>query len=175
MRFELEYWKTDRNGTKYYLDWNCPRCAGYGEAEKWVFTGKVCYACGGTGKRTKAKIEKVYTREHEAKLEAKRLAKAKAVEAEQERKVEETRRGTLKREGFAENGEGFAHYGETYRNRDALKAAGGKWCQMMTAYIAPHRIELDGVKIVPVTANAICYPDGRIDTEKAWDFARNLK
>lgn len=28
----------------------CRRCAGAGEADRWAYTGRVCYDCGGTGK-----------------------------------------------------------------------------------------------------------------------------
>lgn len=73
--FPIEYIRTDRNGTKYFADWTCPRCGGAGQAEKWVTTGKLCYGCGGTGRRPKPLIVKKYTPEHEAKLEARRKAR----------------------------------------------------------------------------------------------------
>ena len=38
--YELEYVRTDRNGTKIYHDNNCPHCSGYGSLEKWARTGK---------------------------------------------------------------------------------------------------------------------------------------
>jgi DnaJ-class molecular chaperone len=28
----------------------CPRCGGAGRADKWAFTGHVCFRCGGSGK-----------------------------------------------------------------------------------------------------------------------------
>ena len=72
---ELQYFKTDKNGTKYFYDWKCPRCCGYGMLDKWINTGKTCYACGGSGVRTKAKIVKEYTPEYWAKLDAKQKAR----------------------------------------------------------------------------------------------------
>lgn len=72
---ELQYIKTDRNGTKWYNDWTCPRCGGAGASDKWLFTGRICYECGGTGKRRTPKIVKSYTPEYEAKLAAKRAAR----------------------------------------------------------------------------------------------------
>ena len=80
------YIRTDKNGTKYYYDWTCPRCGGAGYSDKWLYTGKVCYECGGTGKRFSAKVIKEYTPEYFAKLEAKRQAKA-AKEAEEKAKA----------------------------------------------------------------------------------------
>lgn len=102
---KLQYLKTDRNGTKYYHDWNCPRCGGEGAAEMWKYTEYTCWSCGGTGKRRSPKTVKVYTPEYEAKLNARRaekwnrehadeIAKAEAERAEREaaeaqRKAEE--------------------------------------------------------------------------------------
>ena len=72
---KLQYVRTDRNGTKIYYDWNCPRCGGAGGADMWAYTGYTCYECGGTGLRVKPLIVKEYTDEYAAKLEARRLAK----------------------------------------------------------------------------------------------------
>lgn len=59
--YELEYVRTDRNGTKIYHDNNCPHCSGYGSLEKWARTGKTCFECGGSGLRPRPKIVKIYT------------------------------------------------------------------------------------------------------------------
>ena len=73
--FELQYIRTDRNGTKIFHDWTCPRCGGAGRSDNWWQTGFTCYACGGTGKRNTPKEVKEYTPEYAAKLEARRIAK----------------------------------------------------------------------------------------------------
>ena len=75
---ELIYFKTDKNGTKYFYDWNCARCGGAGASDKWLHTGRTCYGCGGTGERVKPKIIKEYTPEYFAKLQDKRRARAEA-------------------------------------------------------------------------------------------------
>ena len=89
--------RVDRNGTKYYEgDVPCSRCGGAGGADKWQFTGWTCYQCGGSGKEHGKWKE--YTPEYEAKLNARRKAKAEQYErehaeeiakAEQERKSKE--------------------------------------------------------------------------------------
>lgn len=72
----IKYIRTDKNGTKIYEDWTCPRCGGQGWAGQWKFTGVICFRCGGSGLRSTPKIIKEYTDEYAAKLEAKRQAKA---------------------------------------------------------------------------------------------------
>ena len=46
---KIVYLRTDKNGTKYYANYTCPRCGGAGGSDKWAFTGWTCYECGGTG------------------------------------------------------------------------------------------------------------------------------
>lgn len=72
----MQYVRTDKNGTKIYYDWTCPRCGGQGESDKWIATGKFCFECGGSGLRRRAKVVKEYTDEYWAKLDARRAAKA---------------------------------------------------------------------------------------------------
>ncbi len=73
--------RIDKNGTKYFEGWvSCDRCGGAGEAEQWKYTGWNCYKCGGTGKIHGKWKE--YTPEYEAKLEARRKARAEKWERE---------------------------------------------------------------------------------------------
>lgn len=71
----IKYIRTDRNGTKIFEDWTCPRCGGMGWAGQWKYTGVTCFRCGGSGLRNRPLIVKEYTDEYLAKLEAKRKAK----------------------------------------------------------------------------------------------------
>jgi hypothetical protein len=170
----LEYIRTDKNGTKIFHDWTCQRCGGAGSSTKWAFTGCICYECGGSGRGLKPAIVKEYTPEYEAKLKARREARAAKRLAENpppsqeelEAKAEETRRRNWKLQGFREDGVGYVHSGNTYANKDALKAAGGRWTYELRAYVAPQPITgLEGIKITEAHAQDLCNSYGWMDTE----------
>ena len=155
----LRYIRTDKNGTKIYHDYMCPRCAGMGEADKWMFTGRTCYACGGTGLRTIPKVVKEYTPEYWAKLQARRQAKAMkeaaerakyeeehaeelaAKRAEQDRRTFEFR---CAEHGCGKDGIGYVLTGNTYKARDEIRKAGGKW--IYGRWICPSEIKGDGIR-----------------------------
>ena len=148
------YIRTDKNGTKIYHDWTCPRCGGAGQADKWIMTGKICYACGGSGKRARAKIVKEYTPEYWAKLEAKRIAKdqkriaeEKKYAEEHQEEIEAARRKVLESRyaefGCGKDGIGYVLKGNTYPVKDQIKAAGGKW--LYGCWICPVAINGNGI------------------------------
>lgn len=154
LAMELQYIRTDKNGTKIYQDWNCPRCAGAGQANKWRFTGLVCFACGGTGKRNSPKVVREYTPEYWAKLEAKRIAKdrkrieeARRYAEEHLDEIEEKNRQLIIRRyaehGCGPDGVGYVLKGNTYKARDAIRAAGGKW--IYGEWVCPKLIEGEGI------------------------------
>lgn len=174
------YVRTDKNGTKIYHDYNCPRCSGYGQAEKWRFTGLVCYECGGSGRRATPKIVKEYTPEYWAKLEARRQAKA-AKEAEekakyaeehpeeieeQKRKLAEWRQKTLEwrfaENGCGKDGIGYVLKGNTYKIKDQIKKNGGKW--IYGVWVCPVKVEGKGVLAIKIDLSQSineygCIPD----------------
>lgn len=83
--------KTDRNGTAYFeVVYSCDRCSGTG-IYKWMSSmglcGGTCFACGGSG-RGPVRIEKEYTPEHQAKLDARAAAKQAAHLASPEYQVQ---------------------------------------------------------------------------------------
>lgn len=186
------YIRTDRNGTKIYHDYNCPRCAGYGMLDKWINTGRTCYACGGSGKRTRPKVVKEYTPEYWAKLDAKHREKARK-EAEKEaaerekyeaehaeeiaqRKAEEIewRRQYLARRfaeyGCDQNGIGYVLMGKTYPVKDQIKEAGGQW--LFGVWICPVSLELKGVRAVRIDISH-AFDDNDVDTP--YDVIMNAK
>nr|DAJ19464.1 MAG TPA: DNA-directed DNA polymerase III [Podoviridae sp. ctgHy19] len=111
--------RVDRNDTHYYTDSRCPKCSG----KKYIsyynhVEGGVCFLCGGTGVHPTKVI--VRTVEYAAKLDAKRLEKA--------RKTAEARNAEyLRRQGFSADGKTWVVMGETYSRKDELKATGCKW------------------------------------------------
>lgn len=178
-RYELEYIRADRNGTKIYHDNNCPHCAGYGSLDKWSNTGKVCWECGGSGLRPRPKVVKVYTAEHRAELDAKKAARdakrlADNPPPSQDELLARAHEGILniwESQGFNRDGSGFVHSGNTYPNRDAIYNGGGRWCRFLKAYIAPGPINgLCGIKITPTSAQNLCNANGYIDIDKALDL-----
>ena len=154
----IKYIRTDKNGTKIYHDYTCPRCCGYGMLDKWINTGKVCYACGGSGVRAVAKVVKEYTEEYRAKLEARRKAKA-AKEAAERAKYEaehaeeiaaeraENDRRTFEfrcaEHGCGKDGVGYVLKGNTFKVKEEIKKAGGKW--IYGRWICPVEIKGEGI------------------------------
>lgn len=116
--------KIDKNGTKYYANYACPRCGGAGGSDAWAYTGWTCYECGGTGKAIKPRIFKEYTPEYKAKLDARRLERAKA-------QAPKVNAEFFKKMGMNENGKAWIVLGNTYEIKDDLKAAGAKFNNLL--------------------------------------------
>lgn len=122
---DLVYDRTDKNGTKIYLDYNCPKCGGSGVIPYFYHVDSgTCFKCGGSGKREHPKQIKKYTSEYAAKLEAKRKERRRAKASEQNEKF-------FIREGFDRNGETYIVLGNTYKIREELKAAGCKYNDLL--------------------------------------------
>lgn len=184
---ELQYFRTDKNGTKYFYDWKCPRCAGYGQAEKWKFTGMVCYECGGTGKRRVAKIVKEYTPEYWAKLAARREAKAAkeaaerekyeaehadeiaAQRAEQERKIFELR---CAENGCGKDGTGYVLTGNTYKIKDEIRKSGGKW--IYGRWVCPVEIKFPGVTVKRIDISSHISTGMYVWKDDGYDFYEDV-
>lgn len=130
---KLEYVKTDKNGTKYYHDWTCPRCGGAGESSKWERTGKICFACGGTGLRSTPKVVKEYTPEYQSKLDAQRQAR-------EQKRASETPCNMAKF-GFNETGKAYVYKGDTLEEREELRASGAKFNPCILMWVSPVQIK----------------------------------
>lgn len=148
------YIRTDKNGTKIYHDWQCPRCGGAGMCDKWIMTGRVCFSCGGTGKRTSPKIVKEYTPEYWAKLEAKRIAKEQKRIAEAQKYAEdhadeiaEINRQIIEKRyaefGCGADGIGYVLKGNTFPVKDQIKREGGRF--FYGVWISPKEISGKGI------------------------------
>lgn len=127
----LEYFKTDKNGTKYYYDYTCPRCGGAGGADQWTYTGWTCYKCGGTGKLRDPKIVKKYTPEYQAILDQRRADKAAREQAEFEANkpqiIAQRNADFLADHHFSPDGKIYIFLGDTYSYKDEIKSLGGKF------------------------------------------------
>jgi hypothetical protein len=123
------YVKTDKNGTEIWANDTCNRCGGRGASEAWKFTGCTCYECGGSG-RSKVHLEKQYTPEYKAKLEARAKVrhdkKQREWEAGAAERNAEKNLNTLHRYGFQEL-DAYAVLGNTFDIKDQLKEAGAKF------------------------------------------------
>ena len=124
--------KVDKNGTKYYEGYDkCWKCGGSG----WYYWGAVingspqyggvCFACGGSGKTFQSWKE--YTPEYQRKLdERRRKSHAKQWDAE--------RQSVLAKKGFNAEGKTYKVLGETYSIKDAIKAEGGRYNNILGWY-----------------------------------------
>ena len=146
----IKYVRTDKNGTKIYHDFTCPRCCGYGELDKWMFTGRTCFACGGSGQRSVAKVVKEYTPEYLAKLDARRRAKDAKRIAEAAKYAEELAENARKtiefryaQNGCGKDGVGYVLTGKTYPVKDEIKKNGGRW--IYGAWICPVEFKGEGI------------------------------
>lgn len=130
------YVRTDRNSTRYFIDYTCDRCGGKGGWEGWP--GFTCYECGGSG-RSKGETIKVYTPEHEAKLAAQRQARAEKAQKEREAKAIAERSSKLEALGFGKEEDAYVIYrvvGDTFSIKDELKALGCRFKPSVGWYAA---------------------------------------
>lgn len=111
--------RVDRNGTKYYVDYRCPKCGGTGYINGYEhIDGARCWKCNATGYyETKFKE---YTPEYAQKLADRR--RAKALKGADERNAK-----FLAKEGFSADGKAWLVCGDTYSIKDELKNAGAKY------------------------------------------------
>lgn len=144
--------KVDRNGTKYWdITESCPRCGGRGDYIRGINYG-TCFLCGGNGKRQYTFKE--YTPEHEAKLEARRQAKAAKqaeeraqYEAEHADEIEAENRRIIENRyaeyGCGKDGIGYVLTGNTYPVKDQIKRNGGRW--ICGKWVCPVEVKGKGI------------------------------
>lgn len=131
----LVYVRTDKNGTKIYHDYTCPRCGGAGGADQWTYTGWTCYECGGTGRRATPRVVKEYTPEYEAKLNARRIKRQEKARAERLAEIKANPTKHLEEKGFNEAGKVYVAVGNTYEIKEELKEAGAKWSSHFHSWV----------------------------------------
>ena len=124
---ERIYIRTDKNGTKIYHDYTCPRCGGLSGSDKWAYTGWTCYDCGGSGRARNPEIIKVYTPEYRAKLDERARKRAEKKQAERVAEFNSNRLGIAQKYGFNPEGKIYVVIGNTYEIHEELKEAGAKY------------------------------------------------
>ena len=151
--------KTDRNGTKYWrIIETCPRCGGRGDYILGGLNYGTCFQCGGTRKHEYTFKE--YTPEYEAKLEARRQAKAAKVaeeraryEAEHADEIEAENRRIIEARyadnGCGKDGIGYVLTGNTFPVKDQIRRNGGRW--IYGRWICP--VEVNGKDITAKRIN----------------------
>lgn len=111
--------RIDKNGTKYYVDYTCPKCGGSGNIKCYShIDGGVCYMCSGSGAKAVTWAER--TPEYEAKLLQRRLQRAR-------KKSEALNEEFLLRNGFNLFGEAWLVLSDTFQIKDELKRFGAKY------------------------------------------------
>lgn len=131
--------RIDRNGTKHQtiLD-ACDRCGGEGRSERWAYSGFICYKCGGG--RVMEKKRKIYTPEHQTKLDARREAKAQKLLLERKENAKANNQKQLKEWGYAQD---LIHVvlGETFQIKDELREAGARYNHQLSDWFFTEKPE----------------------------------
>lgn len=140
--------KIDKNGTKYYYDYTCPRCGGAGGCDQWTFTGWTCFDCGGTGRRENPLIYKEYTPEYQAKLDKRRAKREAERLAKQLDEFNNHLMELVQKQGFNAEGKIYVVTGNTFEIKEELKEAGANYKRGVNWYFLESQdkyptIELD--------------------------------
>ena len=125
--------RVDKNGSEHWVNDNCPKCGGTGYVHHVVDGGR-CWKCGASGYHPHRWIKR--TPEYQAKLDARREAKELKENAKKRKENLQNRADFLKNNGFNSEGKTYAVTGKTFDIKDALKAAGAKFCRELNWHFA---------------------------------------
>lgn len=147
--------REDKNGTRYYTDYTCPKCGGTGYIDYFAHVQKgQCFKCGGSGEWEHGL--KVVKESYRKKLDARRLEKARAMAAERNAAY-------FKKMGLASDGSFWVVMGDTFSIKDELKAKGARFHHSIGWYFAE---KVDGYDMERVGLDSEKEIDG--DTYKAF-------
>lgn len=139
--------REDKNGTRYYTDYRCPKCGGTGYISYYAHVQKgQCFKCGGSGEWEHGL--KVVKESYKKKLDARRLEKARAVAAERNAEY-------FKKMGLASDGSFWVVMGDSFSIKEELKAKGAHFNHEIGWYFAEkvegydlEHVDLDTVRTV---------------------------
>ena len=159
--------KTDRNGTKYWDESNCPKCGGKGKIYYYAHVeGGICFKCGGTGVFHHKIIER--TPEYEEKLRLRRLEKAR-------KNAPQRNKDYFKSIGLSEDGKAWIVLGNSYEIKEELKAAGATYNSSM-GWFFDHDVEDFNVAEFDVAEHGNKYEDYTIHIDLfSYDFEKLIK
>ena len=169
-----QYIGTDKNGTKIYHDYTCPRCGGRGGSEAWKATGWTCYECGGSGKVMTPEVIKVYTPEYRAILDARAAKRREKKMAQAQAEKAEKQAAWKQEKGFVADRIYLVGLEDSFCRKDEIKAAGGRYNEYTGWYFSEHHPEFQTVEM---TAEELLYEDawGKLDWVAAWSIREKLK
>lgn len=112
--------KIDKNHTRTYITNKCFKCGGRGRINYFYHVdGGICFQCGGSGVAGENTV-KIYTPEYFRKLESRRLEREKA-------KAPAENKAFFQKLGFSDSGKAWVILGETFSQKEEIKAAGGRF------------------------------------------------
>lgn len=149
--------RTDKNGTEYWVvTESCLKCGGSGYIHCYGhIQGGICFECGGSG--TNTYTEKKMLPEYEAKLIARRAARAEKKKQEMMAKADEANQEFLQKQGFDTLGRTYVVLGNTYAIKDELKEKGAKWCNLIGWHLP---VALPEYETVEILVDDVYFKDG---------------
>ena len=169
-----QYIRTDKNGTKIYHDYTCPRCGGRGGSDSWIYTGWTCYECGGRGETEKPREIKEYTAEFRAILDARAAKRREKKMAQAQAEKAEKQAAWKQEKGFQDDRIYLVGIADSFEKQDEIKAAGGRYNEFTGWYFSEHHPEYQTVEM---TAEELLGEDawGKLNWVAAWEIREKMK
>lgn len=143
--------------------------------------GGVCLKCEGTGYIKKD--VRAYTEKEKASLDRAKARRAEAAAKRAKEREEEMKKNApvykaeaRKLRGFSsESGCGYLVLGQSYKRKEEIKEAGGKFNgEAIKAWIVPNNdVEFKGCTLVPVDFDELFVMEGKLCRQKDWNDVKD--